>query len=71
MMMSNPNQFEVLMANAFVSHEPSVAAILEPIWAIPDMSGIKDRDNEYGFLGGSIWLRLRETVAYQLLSGSS
>ncbi len=62
MMMSNPNRFDVLMANAFVSQEPSLAAVLEPIWAIPGMADIRDRDSEYGFLGGSIWLRLRKAI---------
>jgi hypothetical protein len=59
MMMANPDRFAVLMANAFVSHEPDLTAILEPIWAIPGMAEARDRDNEYGLLGGSIWLRLR------------
>lgn len=62
LMTANPDQFEILLPNAFLSYEPELVSIIKPLLAVPGEVGLDVGENDHGFLGGSIWLRLREKL---------
>lgn len=49
--MANPQRYQTLMPNFFVSEDPALSALTEPIWKQPGMPVVEKH-------GGSYWLRI-------------
>lgn len=49
-LLANPDSFEVLMPNFFISEEKDLAGILDPLWNHPNLQGVEQH-------GGSFWMR--------------
>jgi len=59
-LLANPQHFEILLPNAFISSDAALSGILDPLWEIPELQRARAHALEqmYGFLGYSIWLRV-------------
>ena len=51
-LLANPQRFEVLMPNFFISEDQELAATIAPIWDHPNLDGVERH-------GGSFWLRIK------------
>ncbi len=49
--LANPEKFEVMMPNYFVSEDPELAAILSPLFDSPELNQVERH-------GGSFWIRI-------------
>lgn len=52
-LMANPDKFQTLLPNYFISEDPALSAILQPIWKHSNLAGVEQH-------GGSYWLRINE-----------
>ena len=52
-LLANPNKYQTLLPNYYISEDKSLAAILEPIWNHPNLQGVEKH-------GGSYWLQIAE-----------
>lgn len=51
-LLSNPEKFEILLPNYFISEDDELSALLEPYWSQPALSNVERH-------GGSFWFRIR------------
>ena len=51
-LLAEGTRFDVVLPNHFVSHDPELSAVLDPMWADPHFEGVERH-------GGSFWLRIR------------
>ncbi len=49
--MANPERFQTILPNFFISEDAELRAILNPIWQQPNLEGVETH-------GGSFWLRI-------------
>ncbi|MBA2745506.1 MAG: class I SAM-dependent methyltransferase [Flavisolibacter sp.] len=52
LVLNNPDRFEIIAPNYFISQQPALAQILQPIWNHHPMQNVEQH-------GGSFWFRLR------------
>lgn len=52
-LMANPDKFQTLLPNYFISEDPALSAILQPIWKHSNLAGVEQH-------GGSYWLKINE-----------
>ena len=59
-LLADPQHFEILLPNAFVSSDAALSRILDPLWEFPELQRARAHALEqmYGFLGYSLWLRV-------------
>jgi len=59
-LLADPQRFEILLPNAFVSADAALSGILDPLWEFPELQRARAHTLEqlYGFLGYSLWLRV-------------
>lgn len=50
-LMANPDKFQTLLPNYFISEDPSLSTILQPIWEHPNLRGVEQH-------GGSYWIKI-------------
>lgn len=55
-LLANPARFEILLPNFFISEDPELSAILNPVWEHPNLEGVERH-------GGSFWFRVRQNGA--------
>jgi hypothetical protein len=51
-LLANPEKYETLLPNYFISEDPELRQILAPLWQEPNLRGVEQH-------GGSYWLRVR------------
>jgi hypothetical protein len=49
--LANPVRYQPLLPCYFISEDPELSALLEPIWKHPNLNGVERH-------GGSFWLRI-------------
>lgn len=52
-LMANPEKFQTLLPNYFISEDSSLSTILQPIWEHPNLRGVEQH-------GGSYWIRINK-----------
>lgn len=50
-LLANPQKFEPILPNYFISEDPELAAVIAPIWNHANLQGVEKH-------GGSFWLRI-------------
>ncbi len=58
-LMANPGRYVPLLPNYFISGDPELSSILEPLWDHPNLKGLEKH-------GGSFWLRISQPTANSL-----
>ena len=52
-LLANPNKYQTLLPNYYISEDQALSAIIEPIWNHPNLQGVEKH-------GGSYWLQIAE-----------
>ncbi|UYZ62541.1 class I SAM-dependent methyltransferase [Hymenobacter weizhouensis] len=52
-LLANPQKYQTLLPNYFISEDPDLRQILTPLWQQPNLHGVEQH-------GGSLWLRIVE-----------
>ncbi len=52
-LLANPNKYQTLLPNYYISEDEALSAIIEPIWNHPNLQGVEKH-------GGSYWLQIAE-----------
>jgi hypothetical protein len=52
LIINNPDKFEILAPNYYISENPELASLLDPLWQQPSMTNVEKH-------GGSFWFRIR------------
>lgn len=52
MLLANPEKYQVVCPNYFISEDPELRTILDPVWNHPNLSGVERH-------GGSFWIVVR------------
>ena len=60
MLLANPGCMEILLPNAFISDNPELSSVIEPLWQGPRMQAARDRVRQLtcGRIGNSWWFRV-------------
>lgn len=50
--LANPDRFKALSLNYYISEDPELSKILDPLWAMPELPEVEHH-------GGSFWFEVR------------